>query len=393
MKIAYVLPYLQKPTGWRNHSTAFIKAIQEHVEPVLFVAAADYEISQSLFSGLRIYPLPVTQLASLATRRGLRNLAASYWKIAKSTYPAVDLVHSLEAYPTGLVGAWLAQKKHCPHAITTHGTYGVVWAERRLDRLAYEQTLRKTRLICPVSHGTARMVHQYFARALANTCVRPILNGNPYHKTISRETAFNRSFPVIPTLITVGDIKPRKGHHLSLAAFARVKAQIPQARYRIVGNFKISDPYFQQLQQYIASQQLNDVAFLGVVSDADLRRYYLEASLFVLTPQQEGLHFEGFGLVYLEAGAYGLPVVATRTGGVPDAVKDGQTGFLANPGEVEEIANAITRLLSEPELCRRMGRANRQWAEMLTWERCAREQYLVYQDLFTASCHADHSSP
>ncbi len=124
--------------------------------------------------------------------------------------------------------------------------------------------------------------------------------------------------------------------------------------------------------------------FTGAVSEADLQRYYQESSLFILTPQQDGLHFEGFGLVYLEAGAYGLPVVATRTGGVPDAVREGETGFLLEPEDVDGIAAAILRLLKDNELSRQMGRKNRTWAEYLTWERCAQEQFQAYQELLSS---------
>jgi glycosyltransferase involved in cell wall biosynthesis len=128
----------------------------------------------------------------------------------------------------------------------------------------------------------------------------------------------------------------------------------------------------------IADQQLEGVTFLGAISDGELRRQYQQASVFVLTPQEEGLNFEGFGLVYLEAGAYGVPVVATNTGGVPDAVRNGETGFLLEANDVAGIAQAVSDLLLDPELNLRMGLANRRWAETLTWERAAQEQFGVY---------------
>jgi phosphatidylinositol alpha-1,6-mannosyltransferase len=381
MRIAYVLPYLGKPAGWRNHSIAFINAMRRHVQPVLFVSQADYEAACALFPGDPIYPLPTTQQAALSSVQNLKTLLACYRVIHQERYPEVDLVHSLEAYPTGLVGAWLARKLHQPHAITTHGTYGVVWNERRLDRLVYEQVLKRTQLICPVSHGTANLMRTYFGHAMQHARLKPILNGNNYTQSVSQKEAFDHVFPTHPILLSVGDVKPRKGQHLSLQAFARVKKEFPAARYLIAGQYR-HNPYYLKLQELINSYDLPEVRFLGVVSDEDLRRFYRQASLFVLTPEQNGLHFEGFGLVYLEAGAYGLPVVATRSGGVPDAVKDEVTGLLAEPGDVDGIAEAILRLLKDPELAQRMGRANRQWAETLTWERCAKEQYQAYQELF-----------
>jgi glycosyltransferase involved in cell wall biosynthesis len=210
--------------------------------------------------------------------------------------------------------------------------------------------------------------------------VQPILNGNDFYKRIPESEAIRRVFPAPPAVLTVGEIKPRKGQHLSLAAFARVKAQIPEARYFLAGAYR-QNGYFQRLQQFVADHQLQDVHFLGAVSDVELRRLYQQSSVFLLTPQQEGLHFEGFGLVYLEAGAYGLPVIATRSGGVPDAVQDGVTGILAEPDDVEGLADALVHLLSDTDLARRMGRANRRWAETLTWEKCAGEYLEAYQSV------------
>jgi len=383
MKVAYVLPSLQTPSGWRTHACAFLQAICQSIEPVLFVSSSDQEAARTLFPGIPVFSLPVTQQASLSSLNGLRRLAICYRVIASNRYPAVDLVHSMEAYPCGLVGSWLAQKQHCPHVITTHGTYGVIWYEKLVDRLAYQRVLKKTALFCPVSNGTAQMVKRYFGQALVKTRVHPILNGNNYAKQVPQEQALLHSFPLMPTLLSVGDIKRRKGQHISLAAFARVKAQIPSARYVIVGSYK-HDEYYYQLQSMVRNYQLEDVIFTGSVSEADLQRYYQESSLFILTPQQDGLHFEGFGLVYLEAGAYGLPVVATRTGGVSDAVREGETGFLLEPDDVEGIAAAITRLLKDAVLARQMGCNNRRLAERLTWERYAQEQFQAYQNLLSS---------
>ncbi len=381
MKVAYILPSLQKPSGWRSHAIAFIHAISPYVEASLFVSQADHLVAQALFPDTPLCVLPVTQNASLRNVRGMRALLACRQAIAVGVYPAADLVHSLEAYPTGLVGSWLAGKLNCPHALTSHGTYGVIWRRYLLDRLVYRRVLSKTRLVCPVSHGTAQAMRRFFNRSLKLCIVRPILNGNDFYLKIPQQEALERRFPATPTLLTVGDIKPRKGQHISLLAFAQVKLQIPEARYILVGSYT-QNAYFQKLEQIIAEQHIEDVVFTGVVSDDALVRYYQQASLFALTPQElNGDQFEGFGLVYLEAGAYGLPVVGTRSGGVADAVRDGMTGLLAAPEDVDGIAQAMLRLLKEPPLARQMGRANRLWAETLTWEKNAGEHFQAYQEV------------
>lgn len=385
MKVAYLLPFLQKPTGWRSHAVGFLGAIRSHVEPFLLVAQADLAAARTLFPDLPVHPLPATQGATASSLTGLRLQLATRSALASLHLPELDLVHSLEAYPTGLVGHWLARKLRLPHVITAHGTYGVIWHERLPDRFLYQQVLRRASLICPVSHGTAELMQAYFGSTLAHTRVQPILNGNHFTRLIPPREALERQIPATPTLLSVGDIKPRKGQAESLAAFIQVRSQLPQARYYLAGSLGQS-AYALALQASVREHRLEEsVHFLGAVSIAKLAEYYRQASVFVLTPRQEGLHFEGFGLVYLEAGAYGLPVVATRSGGVPEAVKDGETGFLVEPGDVKGIATAILRLLSDTELARSMGRQNRLWAESLTWERTALEQSQAYTSILSAA--------
>lgn len=380
MKVAYVLPYLQKPSGWRSHACSFIAAIREYVQPILYVSAADYPFAQSLFPEDRIYSLPVTQGASFSDLRGSWGLLQSMRAAKSADISKVDLVHALEAYPTGLVGKWLARSLGCPYILTCHGTYGVLWYERFIDRTFYRRVLRQASLVCPVSFGTAEMMKQYFGSVLARVPVRPILNGNDFYKQYPRHEAENRENPPYPRLLSVGDVKPRKGLHLSLAAFAKVKRHFADAQYHIVGNYRQND-YFLRLKHFIDENQVENVYFLGQIPEESLSQYYRQASVFILTPQQEGLNFEGFGLVYLEAGAFGLPVVATRTGGVPEAVIDGQTGYLAEPGDVDEIARKLLRLLSDADLAHTLGRQNRLWSESLTWERNAGEYYSAYEDI------------
>ncbi len=405
MKVAYVIPSLQKPSGWRTFSLAVIgltRSKEHHggeecqsvnnsqVEPVLVAPFDALDELRDLYPNLPIYGLPVTQQASFASLRGTLHLMQSYQMIRQLPLPPVDLVHSLEAYPTGLVGSWLARNMHVPHILTANGTYGVVWFGVRstklfgrfaLDRRFYRRVLKQANLICPISTGTAEQMRRVFGPELASVRIHTILPGNDFTRTVPASLALERSLPEIPTFLTVGEVKSRKGHAVSIAAFARVKQHYPQARYWIVGRYQPASPYFIQLQQLIAEHGITDVTFLGDVTDRELRRCYQEASVFVLTPQQEGFHFEGFGLVYLEAGAYGLPVVGTRSGGVSDAVREGETGFLCEESDISGIASAMQRLIGDPDLARQMGMANRRWAETLTWARFAQEQVQAYQDV------------
>ena len=101
--------------------------------------------------------------------------------------------------------------------------------------------------------------------------------------------------------------------------------------------------------------------FLGAVSDAERDTWLRRADLLAMPSRLPGAGRagEGFGIVYLEAGAYGKPVVAGNVGGALDAVRDGETGLLVDPADAHAVAEAIARLLLDPDLARRLGAGGR----------------------------------
>jgi phosphatidylinositol alpha-1,6-mannosyltransferase len=233
-------------------------------------------------------------------------------------------------------------------------------------------------MVCPISKGTGDHMRLRFDAALTGTPIKTVVPGTDYCARIPRPTYDQTS--AAPHVISVGALKARKGFEVSLQAFRILKERIPNARYTIVGSLT-DEAYVSKLRAFIAQTGLQDVEFTGEVGDDELPKYYRAASVFLLTPQQVGLATEGFGLVYIEAGAYGLPVVGTRVGGVADAVLAGRTGFLHEPSDAGGIADSLTRLLTDRALARSMGAENRAWAEQLTWERCAAAYADVYQTI------------
>lgn len=383
MKVAYLAPSIGQRNGWRSHATGFLNAISRYVTPILFVAGEDEQAAAQLFPHFERYTLPAIQY-TFQNRPQYARMAASLAAIQFGRFPQVDLVHSLEAYPAGLFGSRLAAKLNRPHLLTAHGTYGVLAYRSQPHRALYQGVLRRAAALCPVSPNTGEAIRAYFPQAVQGLIIRPILNGNHYCERISPEEAERREPAEVPTILSVGAVKPRKGYHLSLEAFARLKRSIPSARYWIVGALN-QRKYADQLRAKIAALGLEDVHLLGEVSDEQLRACYRAASVFLLTPQEKDLHFEGFGLVYLEAGAFGLPVVGVRSGGVLSAIRHGETGFVVDPQDVDGLARALYTLLTDKELRRRMGCANRKWAETLTWEKNAGEHFQLYQEVLSRS--------
>jgi phosphatidylinositol alpha-1,6-mannosyltransferase len=173
-------------------------------------------------------------------------------------------------------------------------------------------------------------------------------------------------------ILTVGRlVDDYKGHDMVIRAMPLILARVPRARYVVVGNGPLR-PSLERLAR--ALDVVQAVRFVGEVSDAELDRWYRACEVFVLAARESPADggAEGFGIACVEASARGAPVVGGRSGGIPDAVIDGQTGLLVDPLDGGEIAKAVVRLLTEPALAARLGAQGRRRAvEELTWPRAA----------------------
>jgi glycosyltransferase involved in cell wall biosynthesis len=175
-------------------------------------------------------------------------------------------------------------------------------------------------------------------------------------------------------MVTVARITRRKGHPVTLAALSILPKELRRQITWLVIGPDGEDDYVQQLKRLAATVDC-DIRFLGAQPDETIRDIYGAADFFSLTgvPDSSG-RVEGFGLVYLEAAAGGLPSVATAVGGVADAVLDDETGILVPPS-IEDIARAIARLAEDSDTRSLLAAGASAHARALSWERCAAETY------------------
>jgi phosphatidylinositol alpha-1,6-mannosyltransferase len=169
-------------------------------------------------------------------------------------------------------------------------------------------------------------------------------------------------------MLQVGRMDLHKGHERALRIFPDLLKKIPELKYIIAG----SGPQEGRLKMLAKELGVEErVIFCGRVPQKELPRYYNLADVCVApseTIPSVG-QTEGFGLVLLEAAACGKPSVAGAAGGMPEAIVDGETGFLIQSGDDQALRDAIAKLLEDPALARKMGAAGRQWAQQWTWER------------------------
>jgi phosphatidylinositol alpha-1,6-mannosyltransferase len=173
-------------------------------------------------------------------------------------------------------------------------------------------------------------------------------------------------------LVTVARLQRHKGMDTVIAALPAILARAPDVRYAVAG----TGPDRERLEKLAHRLGLGDrVRFLGGVSDRELPALYNLASVYVgASRQAERLGVEGFGIALVEASACGRPIVAGNSGGIPDAVRDGETGFLVPPEEPAAFADAICRLLADPAAAQRMGQNGRRAVETyFNWDRVVRD--------------------
>ncbi|MGI5468303.1 glycosyltransferase family 4 protein [Streptomyces sp. CA-132043] len=165
-----------------------------------------------------------------------------------------------------------------------------------------------------------------------------------------------------PVVVCVSRLVPRKGQDTLIEALPRIRTEVPDAALLIVGG----GPYEKELRALAAARGVGDaVHFTGAVPWEELPAHYGAGDVFAMPcrTRRGGLDVEGLGIVYLEASATGLPVVAGDSGGAPDAVLDGETGWVVPGGSPAAAADRIVPLLQDPALRRRMGERGRAWVE------------------------------
>lgn len=175
-------------------------------------------------------------------------------------------------------------------------------------------------------------------------------------------------------MVTVARLTRRKGHHLTLAALERLPRDLRQRiTWLVVGPNGESD-YVEEVREMVDKSDC-EVHLLGSLTNEQIRDIYGASDFFCLTgvPDTSG-RVEGFGLVYLEAGAGGLPSIATAIGGVPDAVLGDETGLLVEPN-VEAVAEAIIEMVDDNDTRSILAAGASSHARALSWERCAAETY------------------
>lgn len=361
MKLALLVPDLGGTHGWSQYSLSLIHALHRAgVYPTLLTTQNS---PPQAFETHALLP----NVVPLGNRIALNMLRQT--PRLRQRLRGHDVVHStVEHY--GVVQQ-LNIANHARYVLTIHGTYAHLPVMSRFPLNAlYRHTFTHSQLVC-VSHYTANVVKSVVPTA--HTHVIP--NGV--------NTARFAHLPTLPkngrTVLATGGIKQRKGTLELVEAIAVVRQTLPDVRCVIVGRV-YEQAYYQRVLQAIDEHNLHEnVLLTGFVNDDELLRWYAQADVFVLPSVNKGYHFEGFGLVHLEASAASLPVIGTTDCGAEDAIEHGVTGLLVSQTDLDtRLPHAILDILLNPKKAHEMGNAGKLKAQSQTWDTVAQALLKVY---------------
>jgi phosphatidylinositol alpha-1,6-mannosyltransferase len=268
---------------------------------------------------------------------------------------AIQFATASESYLGPLLRRWL----NLPFVIYAHGNE--ILAAMRDDwqkpRLALQQADR----IFANSRYTAHLVEQAGAHPKRIEILNPGCDTNhfrPLQPRLDLRKQLLGARERDRVVLSVGGLVARKGQDMVIRALPHVLERIPDTVYLIVGG----GPDRERLESLAVATGVRDrVVFAGYAADSDLPHIYALSDVFIMPSRinVEACDVEGFGLVFLEAGSCGKPVIGGRSGGIPDAIVEDKTGFLVNPHDYDDIAQVLVRLLSDKELSSRMGEQGR----------------------------------
>ena len=335
MKIVYLTSETDPKTGWGRYSSDLISGIKNKGHQVKVLKSND--------DGYLGEPV-------LDSRKNIFSLASKI----QSHLTDCDIIHALDGYPYGVIAALANRKLKKKLIITGVGTYAVAPLYHLKTFLLTKWAYKQANYITAISSYTLSEMKKK-SKIKDSSVILPGINSKKFFR---QHNESNEEF-----IISVGALKHRKGYHVSIPAFSKVKKDFPNLKYVIVGNQKDTN-YFNLLKKLAKENNVSDdVIFLTNISDEELADKYSKAKLFILTSINHDHHFEGYGLVFLEAAASGLPVIGTQDNGILDAVKDNHNGLLVPQNSIDKTAEALLKLLSDEKLSREFSQNSYDWVE------------------------------
>lgn len=259
-----------------------------------------------------------------------------------------------QVLPFGYI-AWLMKKiKKTPYLVFTHGLDILLPQTNKWKRRWLLKILSEAKLIVSNSEFTKNELNKLGLPEKKIEVIYPGVDRQLFAPLSSENV---NSTPAFPYILSVGRLVKRKGFDRVIEVMPRVLRLVPQAKYVIAGQGPEKKYLLAKANE---AGVVCQVIFLEDLADDKLIRLYQQCSVFVLPCRQLGPDAEGLGTVFLEAMACGKPVIAGRSGGAPEAVSHGYSGFLVDPDSADELAQTLIKLTTDQNFGERLGAYGRE---------------------------------
>ncbi|HEY4517437.1 MAG TPA: glycosyltransferase family 4 protein [Candidatus Paceibacterota bacterium] len=321
--------------------------------------------------------IPSDDPTTLPIKLGYFGILRTLWRIRTEAKHA-DVLHVFDIFPHGILASLATVGLRKKMILTAIGSASIIpLSERRYASLA-RWSLRRAALVTAISNFTQSEILKKIP-SLQMQVINPGIHLAEYTKALA-EPLKAEVQKVQPYILSVGTVRWRKGYRRSVATFAEIAAQFPKLSYVIIGRHPW--PSFVEELKGIAEKKGvgNRLIFLDSIDTREeLLAWYRGAELFCLFSENADNDIEGFGIVFVEAAAMGLPVVGRKNCGVDDAVADGGNGTLVT--SPEEFKEALRSTLSDLEKAGHMREESLKLAKRYSVDDKTDEYVALYRSL------------
>jgi len=354
MKICYITHDMHLQTG--------IGAVSRNLIERVAARHPDWEIAvittEASGHPLETTTMPMDKRRLLKTIFRLRTFLKDY-----------DVVHALDGFPYGLVAVVSTLGLRKKIFITAVGSGSIYMLSKPYLRPFLRFCYRRADTLFAISSYTARKVKERVG-GLEIVPVNLGINLSELEPQASDVKLAKQIIDKKPYMLTVGSFKARKGQKQIAEGFIEAVKKVPDLNYVLEGS--PNNSYADEIKALIDKAGLSHkVFFLGNISKDMLRVVYRNAVLFAMLPQevQDDTDIEGFGLVFLDAAAAGLPVIASTQGPSEESVASRKNGILVDPRNTHAISDAIVRICTDDVLRKKMSQASLDFAHHMSWDR------------------------
>lgn len=355
MKILIITNTIKPDSGWGRYSKSVLDE----------------------YSNLSINYATLTEGDGLLPTTSVINFLRNCFRVRKMAR-SFDIIHAFDGWPFG-VYAWFAtlntKKKFFINAI---GTYSVAPLQDFLKGFLLKLAYRKANAVFPISNFVKDRILKYVD--LHNIHTVYLASSELPKLEIAEVLEYKEKYKIgtqTPVLLTVGEIKDRKGQYEVVEAVNILKEKYPDILYIIVGLDKQNPAYTKKIREYssLNSIEKNVKIVSDAKSDKELSFFYTIADIFILNAKQDERHLEGFGIVMLEAASFGKPVIGVALTALEETMKDDFNGLLIRDQTPDGIAKKIESVWSQKE---KFGSNSFTFQESFSWKKTVSEYVKYY---------------